>query len=225
MVAMFNKRYVELVKGFTVIDVVYSANDALKILEKQTVDLLLLDIFMPGLNGLDLLGKIRAVGRGVDVIVITASCDKPTIMKTLRYGAIDYIIKPFEFERLEEALVSYRDLVQIMEKSDDIKQIDLDSYILNKDHSKELSLPKGIDRNTLKRVWETIKSFNNADFSTEELSILVGVSRVSTRKYLEFLKQIDVLKLALVYGTVGRPVYKYRCGEMGGAIIERYFAK
>ena len=118
MVAEFNKRYVDLVAGFHVISVVHSAGDALTVLDSEQIDLILLDIFMPGMNGLELLINLRQVGKGVDVIVITAACDSNNIKKALQFGAVDYIIKPFEFERLNAALLAYNGLVSLMEDQD-----------------------------------------------------------------------------------------------------------
>lgn len=223
MVAEFNKRYIELVDGFEVAAIVHSADMALEMLENYEVDLILLDIFMPGMNGIEFLMKIRKSGKGVDVIVVTAACDQQTIMTALRFGAVDYIIKPFEFERLNEALVNYKELIHIMTEQKIINQDDLDNYVLGKEHPSNFQPPKGIDRNTLKMVWEGVQSFKQNAFSTEEMAAAVGVSRVSMRKYLEFMKQIGVLKLELIYGTIGRPVYKYRCVCFENQRITRYF--
>ena len=223
MVAELNKRYIELVEGFEVQAVLHSADAALQMLDTCAVDLVLLDIFMPGMNGIELLMKIREKGKSIDVIVVTAACDNATIMRALRFGAIDYIIKPFEFDRLKDALANYKELIHVMSDESMIQQKDLDHYILYKDHTVNVQLPKGIDRNTLKRVWDKIQSSQQKIFSTEEIAVQVGISRVSMRKYLEFMKEIDVLKLELIYGTIGRPVYKYRCATMGTQIITRYF--
>lgn len=223
MVAEFNKRYIELVDGFEVLAIAHSADMALEMLENYEVDLILLDIFMPGMNGIELLMKIRKSGKGVDVIVVTAACDQQTIMTALRFGAVDYIIKPFEFERLNEALTNYKELLNIMQEQNIINQADLDNYVLGKEHPSNFQPPKGIDRNTLKMVWENVQCFKHTAFSTEEIATLVGVSRVSMRKYLEFMKQIGVLKLELIYGTIGRPVYKYRCVCFEKQLIARYF--
>lgn len=223
MVAEFNKRYIELVDGFEVAATAHSADMALEMLENYEVDLILLDIFMPGMNGIDLLMKIRKGGKGVDVIVVTAACDKQTIMTALRFGAVDYIIKPFEFERLSEALLNYKELINIMTEQKIINQGDLDNYVLCKEHPMNAQPPKGIDRNTLKLVWESIQQSKQNAFSTEEMAATVGISRVSMRKYLEFMNQIGVLKLELIYGTIGRPVYKYRCICFENQRVARYF--
>ncbi|WP_110954428.1 response regulator [Anaerosinus massiliensis] len=223
MVAELNKRYIELVDGFEVIAVARCADMALEMMESYEVDLILLDIFMPGMNGIELLMKIRKAGKGVDVIVVTAACDQQTIRTALRFGAVDYIIKPFEFERLSEALVNYKELVHMMTEQKIMNQSDLDNYVLGKERLNNSSTPKGIDKNTLKMVWKNVQNFKQIAFSTEEMAESVGVSRVSMRKYLEFMKQLGILKLELIYGTVGRPVYKYRCVCFETQRIARYF--
>lgn len=222
MVAEFNKRYVELVEGFQLQAVVHSADEALKVLDAEEIDLILLDIFMPGMNGLELLTKLRQVGKGVDVIVITAACDSNSIKKALQFGAVDYIIKPFEFERLNSALLAYKSLASLMEDQDRLSQVELDQCVLYKEQPLSVQLPKGIDRNTLTVTWEQIKALEQSLFSTEEMAKYIGISRVSMRKYLEFLRQIGTLKLELIYGTVGRPVYKYRCINSINNGIQRY---
>lgn len=103
MVAEFNKHYLEQIGGFALRGIAASVDEGLKLLEKKEIDLILLDIFMPGLSGLELLSQIRKMGKGVDVIVVSAAADSYSIKKALQYGAVDYLIKPFEFERFREA--------------------------------------------------------------------------------------------------------------------------
>ena len=222
MVAEINRRYVELVEGFKIEAIVHSSNEAFEILDKDEIDLILLDIFMPGMNGLDLLVQLRQAGKGTDVIVISAACDRQSIKKALQFGATDYIIKPFEFERLNSALLTYKGLANLMGEQDNLSQVELDQCMLYKEQPLATQLPKGIDRNTLTAVWEQIKLLDRELFSTEEMARYIGVSRVSMRKYLEFLRQIGVLKLDLIYGTVGRPIYKYRCIDSVNNFIQRY---
>lgn len=211
MVAEFNKRYLEQVGGFVLKKIVHSVNDALKLLEQEEIDLILLDIFMPGKNGLELLSQIRERDKGVDVIVISAASDIASIKKALQFGAVDYLIKPFEFERFYEALSAYRGRASIMRDQERLSQAELDKQIFRKDSSeKPGDLPKGLNRDTLKSVWENIQEMNEASFTTEEIAQRVGISRVSMRKYLNFLNHLGVLKTETLYGAVGRPVYQHR---------------
>lgn len=223
MVAEFNKRYLEQVEGFVLKGIASSVDEALRILKREGIDLILLDIYMPGQSGLELLSQIRKVGKGVDVIVVSAASDSYSIKKALQHGAVDYLIKPFEFNRFYEALTAYRGRASLMQGHGKLSQVDLDKQIFNKSSiSKPNDLPKGLNRGTLKLVWEHIQGMDNAPFSTEEIAQRVGISRVSMRKYLGFLNQIGVLETEVLYGSVGRPVYKHRFNLSKSEILEIY---
>lgn len=222
MVAEFNRRYLARVEGFELAAVAASGDEALAVLAREPVDLVLLDIFMPGLSGLDLLYKIRQAGSGVDVILVTAAADRNTIQKALQYGAVDYLIKPFEFERLSAALTAYRDRVRLIRANPVLSQADLDRRILHKDQHIQSEIPKGLDRKTLKLIWEKVVQAPAA-FSTEDMARTVGISRVSMRKYLDFMARQGVVGVEVSYGAIGRPVYKYRCLDQEEKILQRYW--
>jgi len=211
LVAEFNRLYLEQVEGFVMTASARSAHEALLLLEQREVDLILLDVYMPGMNGLEFLTTIRKKEQDVDVIVVSAACDNQSVKKALRYGALDYLVKPFEFERLSMALTAYRDGVYLMRKKTEVTQTELDRRIMHKNPLNTVTgLPKGIDRNTLKSVLQALADMMGSEFTTQEMADKVGVSRVSMRKYLEFLLQLKLLKLEVIYGAVGRPVFKYR---------------
>lgn len=212
MVAEFNKLYLERVNGFELIATTATVNQALETLENREIDLILLDIFMPGTNGLELMSQIREMGKGVDVIVVSAASDAQSINRALRYGAVDYLIKPFEFERFKAALNTYRDRISTITDQEILSQADLDKQILHKTHTpvSAAELPKGLNRNTLKTVWQSIQKMDARPFTTEEIANLVGISRVSMRKYLIFLNEIGILQTKIIYGTIGRPLYKHQ---------------
>ena len=183
--------------------------------------LVILDIFMPGMDGLQLLAKIREQEYDVDVIIVSAANDKDKIKAALRLGAFDYIIKPFEFERFNLALNNYKSRYNLVEEQSILKQDELDKTIIHQDTDVEVTLPKGLDKNTLNTVWSEIIKIDGM-FTTEEISAKVGISRVSIRKYLEFLKSLKLLSLDLHRGSVGRPVYKYKCIDKNANIIDLY---
>lgn len=223
MVAELNRRYLEQLSGFTRVATARSVEDALGLLEKYQIDLILLDIFMPDRNGLDLLAQIRGMGKEIDIIVVSAACDQASITRALRHGAVDYLIKPFEFERFHEALSNYRERVMVMQSRAAVSQDELDRRVLGKvQRSENAEFVKGLDANTLKKVWERIQASHGEPFTTEEIANRVGISRVSMRKYLKFLNQIKAVSVEIIYGSVGRPVYTYRCIHPQSHIIKRY---
>ena len=104
MVAQLHEHYLSQIKGFQLCDIAGNGDTALKLLRQNKYDLIILDVFMPTMDGLQLLAKIRENGYDVDVIIVSAANDKDKIKLALRLGAVDYIIKPFEFERFNLAL-------------------------------------------------------------------------------------------------------------------------
>src|SRR5881392_588304 len=143
MVAEFNKRYLEQVQGFALIAMAASVDEAIKIIEKVEIDLILLDIFMPGKQGLDLLTYLREKEKEIDAIIISAASDMERIKKALRYGAVDYLIKPFEFERFNRALVSYKDQSRLIQTQQLINQDVLDQQLLHREEKPIIEeLPK-----------------------------------------------------------------------------------
>ncbi len=221
MVAQLHEHYISQIDGFRLSDIASNGMIALDLLGKNKYDLVILDFFMPSMNGLQVLSKIRENSYDVDVIIVTAANDKDKIKQALRLGAVDYIIKPFEFERFHLALNNYLKRYHIVENQGSIEQADLDQTIIHQDEPVNVALPKGLDKNTLATVWECIKRIDS-NFTTEEIAANVGISRVSMRKYLEFLKGIHLLKLELHRGSVGRPVYKYTCLDKKSDVLKAY---
>jgi DNA-binding NtrC family response regulator len=73
---------------------------ALSSLEQQAVDVVLLDVLMPGLDGLEVLERIRARSAGPQVIMLTATKTVKTAVRAMRLGAFDYVTKPFDVDEL-----------------------------------------------------------------------------------------------------------------------------
>jgi CitB family two-component system response regulator MalR len=214
MVAELNRIYVERVPGFKVVASARSAAEGLAALQAQPADLLLLDIFMAGQTGLDLMAEIRRLSFDVDVIFVTAARDTRTIGRALKLGAVDYLIKPFEFERLQQALQGYQETHRLVRVEQSLSQSELDAALSRRPRETGGSeeLPKGLDRATLGRICQAILELPGERpwFTSEELAGQVGISRVSVRKYLEYLCGAKVLRMEPGYGGMGRPVHRFR---------------
>ena len=107
MVAQINKNYIESVEGFNVVNIIKDANNAIDYLRNHKVDLIILDIYLPKGDGISILKQVREMGIKLDAIMVTAATESEKIEDALRYGAIDYLIKPFEYERLKRILEKY----------------------------------------------------------------------------------------------------------------------
>lgn len=213
MVAELNRIYLSRVTGFETVGSVRSASEALEVLRARPVHLLMLDIFMPGQSGLELMEEIRRQALDVDVIFVTAARDTATISKALKLGAIDYLIKPFEFERLKQALERYRETLHMIRGGQALDQAALDQRLAHRSSEGRATdeLPKGLNRNTLAKVLQVLEGRPDPTlwFTSEEIAQHVGISRVSVRKYFEFLCTLKVLRMEPGYGTGGRPVHRF----------------
>lgn len=214
MIAALNRKYTEQLDGFQVAGIAANAQQAAELLAEQKIQLILLDIHMPGLNGLDFLRWVREENLELDVILITAASDIEPIQQALRLGAVDYLIKPFEFSRFQEALGQYKNHHHRLKGKNKVNQQELDRMLRKKSsaaspHSVYPELPKGLTKTTLQTINEKILDSGAEPFSTEEIAEASRISRVSVRKYLKFLADIGYLEETLVYG-VGRPIYHYR---------------
>lgn len=211
MVAEFNRIYVNKVEGFRTAATARTGLEARQIIQQQAINLILLDIFMPGLNGMELLTGIRAAGLEIDVIFVTAACDMKTINKALKLGAVDYLIKPFEFDRLRQALEHYQASRLLIGEGQTINQKELDRFLKRStgEASAAIQLPKGLDRSTLPKVWQVCRAEPDKARSCDEIAVQVGLSRVSVHKYLEYLVAVRLLRCEISYGGVGRPVHRY----------------
>ncbi|PIC69221.1 hypothetical protein CSV77_14905 [Sporosarcina sp. P16b] len=212
MVAKFNGIYLESIPGFSVAGFAKNVAEARKFLELSKVDLILLDVYMKGPTGLDLLKELRKEGDSLDVILITAANDKESVQQALRYGAVDYLIKPFTFERFQNALLQFKKQLHLMNQHENISQDEIDHLLYTADRktSNILELPKGLTKTTFTRIAEQIIERQGTIFSTAELAEDVGVSSVSTRKYLHYLVDRELIDSDIVYQSTGRPLTNYQ---------------
>lgn len=210
MVMDIHKRFISTVEGFKVVGEANNGSDALIILEEKDIDLVILDIFMPKLDGIETLKKIRESESDVDVILITAAQEGNIIKEVIRFGAFDYIIKPFKFERFKAALDSYKKyLKKISNSSVEFSQEDVDAVLTRKNKEKDfISLPKGLQPFTLKKITNYLKN-SEKPLSADEVANLSGVSRVTARRYLEYLVATGRAVIQPQYQEIGRPINNY----------------
>ena len=109
VITQLNRQYVEKDSRFTVVQTFSAAHPALFWLRNNLVDLIILDMYMPQMSGLELLRILRAEGVNADVIMVTSADDAATIESFIRLGVTDYLIKPFGYERFQLALKNFCD--------------------------------------------------------------------------------------------------------------------
>ncbi|MFJ7678373.1 response regulator [Peribacillus sp. NPDC097197] len=216
MVQEVNKQFIERLSAFTVVDTANNGLEGLEKIKKLKPDLVILDIFMPNLNGVDTLYQIRKDQLDVDVIIISAANDQKTIRKMIQNGAFDYLIKPFKFERLQHTLEQYYAFRMEVEPDHSISQTQLDRLLFQNKSSPKQTLkkdvPKGLNGSTLEQVTKFIKT-QPGSLSAEDVADGIGIARVTARRYLEYLHDEEILQLDVQYGNIGRPVNRYRLNK------------
>lgn len=209
MVQEVNRLFIEKVKGFKVIGVAANGTEGRQKVKELNPDLVLLDIFMPKEDGLKTISKLRQEQLDVDIIAVTAANDTETVKRLLRHGVVDYIVKPFTFERLKQALEQYKEMYDQLQQNEKFSQDKLDEVMQQKENSKQSELPKGLQPMTLRQIIDYLKK-NDRPQSAEEIGLEVGLARVTVRRYLNYLEAIKEVEMELTYGTIGRPIQLYR---------------
>jgi response regulator of citrate/malate metabolism len=205
MVARIHTGFVERTPGFTVTGVAHTGAQALAEAERLQPDLVLLDVYLPDVSGLDLLGALREAAPEVDVLVISAAREADTVRRALRGGIVHYLMKPFSYDDLRVRLEHYQQAYAGM-PGEQTDQADVDRVFGVSGADKRL--PKGFSAETLRLVEDTLRQ-ETADVSAAEAASLLGISRVSARRYLEHLTETGKVEVALRYGEVGRPERRY----------------
>ena len=164
------------------------------------------------MNGLELLKEMRINNITSEVIMVTAASGMETIQEALRFGILDYLVKPFTFDRFKNALEKYMKKHNILEKGDDLSQNDIDNIInsgqINKDVP-NVALKKGINQKTLEEIRIHLEMAKPKSLTSEELSKMSGFSVVTIRRYMNYLIEKDIADSFIDYKTGGRPSVHY----------------
>lgn len=210
-VASLHARFVGAQRGFRVVAVVHSGAEALREIEGAAPDLVLLDFGLPDIDGREVLRRIRASNRAsIEVIALTAANDLESVRFARSAGVRHYLVKPFDGLALRQRLDRVR---QDREAYDRVRvprlqQAQVDEILRGSDLSAVRPLPKGLAAETLDRVRRALVDADE-DLSTSEVAHVIGTSRATARRYLEFLCQIGEAEVEPRYGNVGRPENRY----------------
>lgn len=209
MVAEINKQVTEQVEGFKVVKTALNGSAALHELANEKIDLVVLDVYLPDVNGLDVLKEARRCEYPVDFILITAAHDTHTVEQAMRYGIVDYLIKPFDFARYKAALAEYRNKRFSLKSAGAMNQGLLDSLLVRSTaHQEEMALPKGISPLTLQKIVDYVNE-SKKEALASEIAEHISISRVTARRYLEYLAATGILRKEIRYQKVGRPLIYY----------------
>lgn len=210
MVLEVNGGFVAAVPGFTIVGTARTGAQAIQVVEQTKPDLVVLDIYLPDRDGMQLITEFRSRGWPVDVIAVSAAQDGETVQHMLRFGVVDYIIKPFKFNRFQAALENYRQRCARLQDKNQVAQADIDRVnALSRGHKPAEELPKGLNQATLEQV-KLVLEKTREGLTAEEVAERSGIARVTARRYLDHLEKHRLVIKEIQYGSVGRPVHRFR---------------
>ncbi|MDX2811418.1 response regulator [Streptomyces sp. NPDC006207] len=218
-VAEINAAYVARVPGFRVTARAHTAAQALATLERMHVDLVLLDHYLPDETGLTLVRRMRQLGHSADVIMVTAARDVATVQAAMRFGALQYLVKPFSFAGLRAKLDAYAALRRTLDGvggrgEAGQEQVDRIFGALRTAGAAPADLPKGHSAPTADLVRKVLTEAAQP-LSAHEVAARAGISRSTAQRYLKFLEREGRISLTLKYGDTGRPEHRYAWSRTG----------
>ena len=210
MVAMINEQFVSRHKDFVVAHKCNDGKSALEYLDENEVDLIILDVYMPYMDGFETLRQIRKKQISVDVIMVTAANEREQLKEGLHLGVVDYLVKPFTFERFKVALDKFIAQSEALKDLDKVNQKNID-FLIDKSRKKANELyPKGIQEKTLQTIIEHLKENKNKWLTGDEIAEKVGLTGVTVRRYMTHLSETGMVIADMNYGTGGRPCMLYK---------------
>lgn len=210
MVASINRQYLEKNKEIRIVGEFRNGKDALAYLKDHAVDLAVVDYYMPVMDGLEFIRKCREENTALGIIMITAANSAQDISNFLKFGIVDYLVKPFTFERFQKAIEKYLYMKNMMRQDRSLDQEEIDRLLTSAEPSKEnASLDKGLQEQTLEKIRNYLKEQKGAYMSSNEIARQVDLSRITVRRYMNYLLEHNEIISRIDYSTGGRPSIKY----------------
>ena len=210
MVAMINEQYIARNKQFCVVGKCKDGKNALEFLNNNNVDLIVLDVFMPYADGLTTLRHIRKKQILVDFIMVTAANDRESFEEALHLGIIDYLVKPFTYDRFQMALEKFVAQDGALKQLGTLNQKNIDFIIEHSRKKSEEIYPKGIQQKTLHLIIEYLKEQEEVWMTGETIAEEIGLTSVTVRRYMNYLAETGAVISEMNYETGGRPCMLYK---------------
>ncbi|GAA4662667.1 response regulator [Gordonia humi] len=213
-IAAAHAEYVRRVPGFDVVTAVGTGAEAIDGVRRAAqgpapIDLLLVDVGLPDMSGLEVAGAVTRMTPRPDVIMVTSARDVDTVRTSVARGALLYLIKPFAFAAFSAKLEHYREYRRMLDGAD-AEQAQVDAALAAlREPAAGPATPKGIAAPTLELITATLRESPEA-LSANEIAQRTGVSRVTAWRYLERLADDRVCERVPDYGGRGRPQNRYR---------------
>ncbi|WP_039055371.1 response regulator [Enterobacter sp. Bisph1] len=209
--AQLNAELVSKHPRLRLVGVASSLAEAREMLHSTQPQLVLLDNYLPDGKGITLLGETPLIRANCSVIFITAASDMDTCSQAIRNGAFDYILKPVSWKRLSQSLERFVQFAEQQRVWKIVDQQNVDSlYQLQAKNFRQENGSKGIEENTLALIQKLFADALERCFSVDEVVSETGLSKTTTRRYLEHCVEAGFLAVEMQYGKIGHPRRMYR---------------
>lgn len=215
MVAAINRQYVENTAGFAVKSVFQNGAQALEYLKDNDVSLIILDYYTPMMSGMAFVDMLHGMGKAPAIIMVTSASDVQIVRSMFSRGVVDYLVKPFEYDRFKAALERFKYTVARWEEVDtSLEQADIDHMITAEGagESKRMmqTLSKGLNESTMALIRQFLSGNSTKFFTSEEIASHVHLSRITVRRYVNYMLETNQVLSTIDYQTGGRPSIKYK---------------
>ena len=212
MVCSLHVQTIQQVRGFSVAGTVGDGMELVRFFESSSADLIIMDIFMPRLSGLDALKKLRADGNVSDVILVSAGRQPELVSQAKLLGAFDYMIKPYSLKRFRTSLEAYLEHRtkmpwNIEETTQEALDTIFETAAANTSGGRSERLPKGLQPGTLSLVMKELT--NDKGLSAEDICTRLSISRSTAWRYLDHLSKTGAVRIQFEYNGPGRPLKRY----------------
>lgn len=206
MVAQAHECGVAQMRGFSVVGVAHSGAHALELIRELGPQLVLLDMYLPDMTGLDVIRRARDGGHNVDFLVLSAARNAEMVTAALQGGIVGYLLKPFKLADLQTRLVGYAERRRVLTRHEELTQSEVDHALGSALGPR--TLPTGHSKETAALVERALRE-RPAGIAASECGEKLGLSRVVARKYLEHFVQAGQASVSHRYGQTGRPQRLY----------------
>ncbi len=207
-VARVHAEFTDQVAGFRTVGIAHSAAQARELVGERYPDLLLLDNYLPDHSGIALLGELD-----VDAIMLTAAADPASVRAALAAGALNYLVKPFTAEQLQQRLNAFAHYhARLPAEGGKVDQAEIDRAMRLLHEGDQPGTPKGRSTITTRLIVDALRGAEGPR-SAAEVAEQLGVARATAQRYLAGLAQDGKVDMTLRYGASGRPEHQYELIE------------
>ncbi|NCB94004.1 MAG: response regulator [Clostridia bacterium] len=211
MVAAINRQYMSAIPQIKIIGEFRNGKEALEFVSNNQVDLAVIDYYMPVMDGMEFVKRCREENLKIDVIIITAANNASEISAFWRLGIVDYLVKPFTYQRFNQSIEKYIKTRTVIRQNGSLKQEEIDQLLAApSDMIKTPVLDKGLQEKTLDMIRDYLKESKGTFLSSNEIASKVNLSRITVRRYMNYLVENREIISQIDYSTGGRPSIKYK---------------